>query len=532
MSKGDAPSAEAAGPTGRPLVEALLRVEAYPPPAPARVDLVVTHISWVFLTDHDVWKVKRPVDYGFLDYTTLERRRHFCHEEVRLNRRLAPDVYLGVVPVRRGPDGPTLTGDGPVIDHAVHMRRLSDAGSADALLRAGALTHDHLWRVAATLARFYAAAPATPAYGTADVIRANVTENFDQVRPFVGRFLSRTTLDAVRDWQLGFLDRHADRLQARVDAGRVRDGHGDLRLEHVYFEGPDPLVLDGIEFNERFRMGDVASDAGFLAMELDARGRPDLAASFLGRFALEANDYDLYGVVDFYVSYRAWVRAKVAAFLAADPSTPPDKAGRKAGEARQLFALAERRAHAPTAAGPVVAVGGIIGTGKTVMAEALAQALALPVVASDRTRKWLAGVEATERAPEAAYAADFSRRTFDEVFRRAGVVLRSGRGVILDATFRDRDLRRRARELAGRYGCRFLFVETTCDDATLRERLRRRAAGPSVSDATESLLARVRTEFEPVTELPPAEHLVVDTTGPAASRVAAVRRALELAPAV
>src|SRR5262249_33509437 len=160
--------------------------------------------------------------------------------------------------------------------------------------------------------------------------------------------------------------------------------------------------------NERLRMGDVASDAGFLAMELEARSCPDLAASFLGRFALESNDYDLYDVVDFYVSYRAWVRAKVAAFLAADPSTPPDKAARNADEARQLFALAERQAGAARVPGPVVAVGGVIGTGKTVMAEALAGTLALPVVASDRTRKWLAGIEPTERAPETAYAADFS----------------------------------------------------------------------------------------------------------------------------
>jgi predicted kinase len=174
-----------------------------------------------------------------------------------------------------------------------------------------------------------------------------------------------------------------------------------------------------------------------------------------------------------------------------------------------------------------VAVGGVIGTGKTVLAEALAQALALPVVASDRTRKRLAGVGPTERAPASAYTPAFSDRTFDEVFRRAGVVAGSGRGVILHATFRDRELRRRARELAGRHGRPFLFVETTCDDATLRERLRRRAAGPSVSDATEALLARVRAEFEPVTELAPPEHLVARTTEPIPALVAVVRRALE-----
>ena len=216
----------------------------------------------------------------------------------------------------------------------------------------------------------------------------------------------------------------------------------------------------------------------------------------------------------------------VASLLTADPSTPMDKAARKAGEARALFALAEGYTRPPAAPAPVVAVGGLIGTGKTVLAEALARALGLPVVASDRTRKWLAGLAPTQPAPAAAYTADFSRRTFDEVFRRAAVVRRSGRGVILDATFRERDLRRRAQELADGHGRPFLFVETTCDDATLRERLRRRATGPAVSDATEPLLARMRAEFEPVTELDPAQHLTVRTTEPTATLVDAVRRRL------
>jgi aminoglycoside phosphotransferase family enzyme/predicted kinase len=509
-----------------PIVAGLLRPEAYPPPPPRRVEMVATHISWVFLTDRDVWKVKRPVDYGFLDYTTVERRRHFCEEEVRLNRRLAPDVYLGVVPVRSSPAGPTLTGDGAVLDHAVHMRRVAESASAEALLRAGRLGHGSLWRLAGTLARFYAAAASAPRYGSAEVVGANLAENFEQVQPFVGRFLTRATFEAVRAWQTGLVGREPERFAARVRQGRIRDGHGDLRLEHVYFEGEDPIVLDCVEFNERFRMGDVASDVAFLAMELDGRARPDLAESFLGRFALEADDHDLYAVVDFYRSYRAWVRGKVAAFLAVDPATPAEKATRKAAEARGLFALAEALARSPGRPAAVIAVGGVIGTGKTVMAEALARALAVPVVASDRTRKHLAGVAATDRAPDSAYTAEATRRTFDEVFRRAGVVTASGRSVILDATFRDRSLRRRARELAARAGARFLFLETTADDATLRERLRRRAAGSSVSDATESLLERVRAEFEPVTELAAGEHLVLRTTEPVETRVEAVRRAL------
>jgi aminoglycoside phosphotransferase family enzyme/predicted kinase len=483
---------------------------------------ITTHISWVFLTDREVWKLKRPVDYGFVDYTTLDRRQRCCEEEVRLNRRLAPDVYLGVVPVRLGPEGHGFGPEGDIVDYAVRMRRLPDETSAEALLRARALTPEHLALLASRLAQFFAGADPAPSMGAIDLIRENVSENFAQVEPFVDRFVSRETLTAVRRWQLEVLERDAGRFRARVEQGRIRDGHGDLRLEHVYFEDSDPIVIDCVEFNERLRCGDTAADVAFLAMELTVRGRHDLAELLLAGFALESDDYDLYGVVDFYAGYRAWVRGKVAAFLAADPSTPPEKAERKDREARTLFALARSYAETRSGATPVIAVGGVIGTGKSTLAQALGRATGLPVIASDRLRKGLAGIHATERAPDSAYSAAFSARTFDELFRRAAVVLGSGRGVVLDATFRARDLRRRARDLARQHGRQFLFAETVCDEATLRERLRRRAAGPSVSDAGEGLLERIRAEFEPVTELSADEHLRVDTSGTseAAARVA------------
>jgi len=490
--------------------------------------LITTHISWVFLTDYEVWKLKRPVDYGFVDYTTLERRRQCCEDEVRLNRRLAPDVYLGVVPVRLGPDGFGLGTEGEIVDYAVRMRRLADEHSADALLRRNVLTPDQLARLAAQLARFFLNAPPTPEAGAIEVVRGNVIENFTQVEPFVGRFLSRETFDATRTWQLETLARQSSRFRERVALRRIRDGHGDLRLEHVYFEGSQPLVVDCVEFNERLRHGDQASDVAFLAMELTARGRTDLGEVFLAAFALESDDFDLYGVVDFYGGYRAWVRGKVAALLAADPSTPSEKRARKAEEARTLFSLARSYGESPGPSGPVIAVGGLIGSGKSTLATRVGRETAVPVISSDRIRKSLAGLRAMERAPASAYSPDVSARTFDEVFRRAGVVLDSGRGVVLDATFRDRALRLRARDLAQRHERPFLFVETMCDEATLRDRLRRRASGPSISDAGENLLDRVRAEFEPVTELGASQHIRVDTTGSTETAVHAVLGTLRI----
>ena len=327
------------------------------------VSLRTTHASWVFLTDGDAWKVKRPVDFGFLDFRTLEARRRACEDEVRLNRRLAPGVYLGVEPVRSSPDGFSLQGAGPIADWAVHMRRLPDGASAEAMLGRGLLRPERLAALAKRLAAFLADARPTPELGGPQVLRHNVDENFAQVAPFVGDLVDRATFDDVRAFQLGALAAHADRFVARVGEGRIRDGHGDLRLEHVYFlPEPDGIVaIDCIEFNDRFRCGDAAGEAAFLAMELEAARCPDLAAGFLARFAEESDDFGLYGVVDFYLSYRAWVRGKVAAFLASDATEEAALRTRKRDEARRQFALARSFSGAPVDAPFVVAVGGIVG---------------------------------------------------------------------------------------------------------------------------------------------------------------------------
>jgi hypothetical protein len=504
------------------LLEDLSRPDAWPPPAagaqasasPARasVEVRITHGSWVFLVGAEAWKVKRPVDYGFLDFTTLDKRRFFCEAEVRLNRRLAPGIYLGVEPVRRDARGHSLARGGEIVDWAVRMRRLPDEASALALVRSGALTHEQLGELAGLLARFYEEAEPAPQLSGIEVVRANVRENFDQVEPYVGRFVDEPLFREVRGWQERFLEERQGRFEARAASGRIRDGHGDLRLEHVYFTGGAPLVIDCIDFNERFRCCDAASDVAFLAMDLIHNDRAGLASWFLHCFARESNDYDLYSVVDFYIAYRAWVRGKVACLVAADPETGAVKRERKADEARVFFKLAHACTRPFFETPWVIGVGGLIGSGKSTLAEALARELGFPVVSSDATRKRLAGLLPTQRGGEEIYTRAFSERTFAEVFRRAGVVLDSGRGVILDTTFSSRATRRQARALAERWRRPFLLAEARCDEAVLRQRLRRRAEGPALSDAGEGLLDDFRQRFEPIDELPAGEHRVCDTT--------------------
>jgi aminoglycoside phosphotransferase family enzyme/predicted kinase len=505
----------------------LARPGAFPPPAPRRVTLAATHASWVFLTEGEAWKVKRPVSFGFLDYSDADKRRHCCEEELRLGLRLAPDVYLGVVPVYLGPNGHSFVAPGTVVDHAVRMRRLPDSESAAALLLADRLSPRHLQRLADLLAEFFASAPATPQLGVPGILAANLAENQRQLRPYVDRIVDGDEVNALYHWQQGQLFANAGRLRERIDLGRIRDGHGDLRLEHVYFpEDAAPLVIDPIEFNRRFRCADVALDVAFLAMELDAGGRHDLAAFFLSSFARASNDYELYPLMDLYLAYRAQVRAKVACFVAGDPTTPPAKARRKAASARRLMALALRYRHNDQPR-PIIAVGGPIGAGKSALAEALSRTLALPAISSDATRKHLGGVRATEPGGATLYSPEMDRRTLAEMLRRARLVVDSGRGVVLDATFRQRETRAAARALAEANGAPFLFVELVADAATLRARLRARKAGESVSDAREDLLERMLAEYDPPTELPEGQRLRLDGRLEIDALAGCVARALE-----
>jgi aminoglycoside phosphotransferase family enzyme/predicted kinase len=525
--------AKASGMTEPPprMIRDLLRPEAWGAAPAVPVELRTTHASWVFLVGDDVWKVKRPVDFGFLDFRSIENRRHFCQEEVRLNRRLAAGVYLGVEPVRAGADGCGIGGGGDVVDWAVHMRRLPEDASAAAMLGRGALGADDLTALANTLARFVADVPATPAAGAPAFLRRNVDENFAQMEPYAGDIVDPATFDEVCRFQLGALADHHDRFLARADEGRIRDGHGDLRLEHVYFlPPPDGIVaIDCIEFNDRIRCGDVAGEAAFFAMELEAARRPDLAAGFLARFAEASDDFGLYGVLDFYLSYRAWVRGKVAAFVASDPAADHGVRARKREEARRAFALARSFSGRPLDVPFVIAVGGMIGSGKSTLASALGRALAVPVVSSDQTRKAMAGIAATARGDAELYTPGAVARTYREILRRAELVAASGRGVILDATFLARRWRLAAAELARAAGGSFVHIEARAEAAVLSARLAARRTAPSVSDATDAELDTIAAASEPIEPDEPGQHLAVDTSGDPAHALAGALAALERA---
>lgn len=503
-------------------------------------ELRETHISNVFLTENTVFKVKKPVRLGFLDFSSLEARKRYCEAEVQLNRRLADRVYRGVRAITRDAQGVHRIASGDaapsgeeIVDYAVEMVRLRDRDAADVRLREGRLSREDLVRVAERLAEFHAAARCdaeTARYGERAVIAQNVIENFEQTRETAPSFLSAKGIAEIEHWQREFLEREQARFEARIKAGRIRDGHGDLRLEHCYLADDGSVqIIDCIEFNERFRFGDVCADVAFLSMDLSWHERPDLSELFLASYARVSGDYDLYALVDFYESYRAYVRGKVASLLAADESAEPSAREHARSTARKYYQLAEACAREPLDKPRLYAVGGIIASGKSTLASQLAELIHAPVLETDRTRKQMAGLDPHTPWRDAAFSGHYgpeqTRAVYEELLRRADVILRSGRSAIIDASFRERSQREAARARAAALGCEFVFVECVPPLAVCRKRLAQRERGPSTSDGRAEIFDDFVRSYEPVTELDSTQHVRIDTSADA-PQVSAQLRAL------
>jgi len=464
------------------------------------IEVRQTHASVVFLTGSEVFKLKKPVNFGFLDYSTPRRRAVMCHREVSINRRLAPDVYLGVLRLMAaGEDRLQIEGSGPVVDYLVHMRRLDDDASLASLVVRDEATPAQIRIVARRLTDFHAAAPlAPPRYGSRPAARRNVEDNFTILQPFVENTIPRSTFETISDYSRSFLGRNAALFRQRVQEGRIRECHGDLRAEHIYL-APTLEIIDAIEFNRRLQCIDVANDLAFLAMDLDAMGAPHLSRLLVEEYQQASND-KLGGLLAFYAAYRAVVRAKVASLRSAQDEVPPSSRERAHTEALRFahrawrYAAGEQR---PT----LVAMVGLTGAGKSTLARVFGDVLSARVVSADETRKQMAGMAAFQQSEDPAdtglYAPEINRRVYDSLIESARLNLAVGRDVVLDATFRRRADRASAAKLALTVGARLLLVECTAADDTVRSRLDARArAGDPWSDGRWEIYLSQRATFE------------------------------------
>ena len=322
-------------------IAALLKAEKYPHPVDT-VELVQTHISFVLLAGDFVYKFKKPVNFGFLDFSTLEKRRHCCEQELALNRRLSPEIYLGLVSVTDDDGEITLDGQGPVIEYGVKMRRMPEERMMVRVIDRGELQPDHIQALVDVLVPFYEKAETSPAidtFGTAEAVAVNVLENFDQTRDFIGGgALTREQFDRISAYARLVLAQ-TDIFQARIEEGRIRDCHGDLYSANICL-ADKVYIYDCIEFNERFRYCDVASDVAFLAMDLDFHGLQELSALFIDRFCARSGDEGLHQMLNFYTCYRAYVRGKIGLFTAADPAVDARVKEKSLAAAGRYFSLA------------------------------------------------------------------------------------------------------------------------------------------------------------------------------------------------
>jgi aminoglycoside phosphotransferase family enzyme/predicted kinase len=477
---------------------------------PESVELVETHISWVFLAGELAFKVKKPVVFPFLDYGTPERRRVLCQEEVRLNRRLAPDLYRGVHGLaRRDGDWGLADADDPSAEEwAVEMRRFDEGRTLAGLLAAGSLRKDDVAAVGRLVARFHAGASVVEHGGSrVEAARRATGDNFDEIAACPDAAPERA-LASGRRLVNAFLARRGEELEGRARAGLVRDCHGDLRAEHVVFE-ERVEVFDCIEFTPRLREIDVAADVAFLTMDLVHSEREDLATAFVAAYREAGGDPGDDPLLSFFAAYRAWVRVKVACLRAGE--LPPDDERRETtlAEAPRFAATARRfewRARAPR----LLVICGSSATGKTFLATRLERLSGWTRLSSDAVRKELLGLEPTGRAPSDAYTPEVSERTYAELGRRARAQLAAGGGVIVDATFRFR----RDRQAFGTEDG--LFVECRAPAALLADRAAAREGEPGrISDADLEQVERQQLEFEPLDELPGDRRSVLDTDRPA-----------------
>jgi aminoglycoside phosphotransferase family enzyme/predicted kinase len=487
------------------LVAAMRDPKFYPKP-PTQVIYKETHISHVFLAGDLAYKVKKAVRYSFLDYSTLAKRRHFLQEELRLNRRLAPSVYLSVIPVAFGSQGWRLGAWDSPSEYTLVMRRLPERRMLPALLACGQVNAPMMQHLAEVIAEFHLHAEPIAAVESArhrEEVEREWTDNLSELRPFAGRLIDFESLRRLEDFGAGFIERHSELLQRRAREGWIRDVHGDLHCEHVCFAPEGIQIYDCIEFSPKLRRCDLASEIAFLLMDLEVRGAGSLRAPFLNRYLELVNDPELPLLLPFYECYRALVRAKVEALR---PETASARAPRYFQYALDLTWQ--------TLKPFLILVTGLTGSGKSTLSRELAKHLRIPVINSDAVRKELIGESGRKMLPFGAgiYSDAMTEKTYDRMADLAREQVLAGAGAILDATFSTKANRKKFLELAEQLNVPLLVIRCFASEQTTRARLARRlAGGTDISNGRWEIYVRQKEAYEPMEEFPPACRLELDT---------------------
>jgi len=461
--------------------------------------LLETHISWVILTGPYAYKIKKALDLGFLDFSTLERRRFFCQEEIRLNGRLAPHIYLDVVSITGSAQRPRLGGQGPAIEYAVRMHQFPQGGLLDRLAAAGRLLPSHVDEIARLVSRFHntiAQAPRDSPLGSPEGARAPVEENFRHILPLLREAGMRTRVEGLRAWSEAAFQALSPVIARRKADGHVRECHGDMHLGNMALVDDRIIIFDGIEFNDNLRWIDVMSEVAFLASDLEHRGRAYYSWRFLNAYLEITGDYGGLALLRYYQAYRAMVRAKVTRIRLSQSDLPV--ADRPGVEAEFRLYVSQAEGYTRPGRARLLLMRGVSGAGKTVISESLLERLGAIRLRSDVERKRLHALAPTDRSGSALaaglYTPEATARTYAHLQGLAEGLLVAGFPVIVDATFLKRGQREPFRTLADELAVPFIILDIHADEAVLRQRILDRAR--TGADASEADLAVLESQLE------------------------------------
>ena len=480
-----------------PLVEALSRREAYPDAA-GTIEVVETHISWIFLTDSYAYKVKKPLNLGFLDFSTLEKRRHFCNEELRLNRRLCPEIYLAVVPVAQSDNAFFVDREGEVIDYAVKMVRFDRTMELDRMLSSGLINIRHIDSLATLVAEFHQSIPAVKAetgFGHPLNLIKPILANFIHTEPVASNRGEATRLAEVKEWTLREHQRLYSLFELRQHKGFIRQCHGDMHTGNMVWWKNRIFIFDCIEFNENLSKIDVISDLSFLFMDLEHAGYPAFAWRFLNNYLTETGDYSALTLLRFYAVYRAMVRAKVTAIRYVQTTDESTKK-RILEEHFSYLQLAERFTCKQKPL--LVLTCGVSGSGKTTLAIEIAQRIGSVHIRSDIERKRLAGLKQLERSDnttkDSLYSEEMGLQTYKQMLDVATLCIEEGLRIIVDATFLKAETRQMFIEAARRFHCECRILHFHAPLEVLKERVQKRYL--TGNDASEADVAVLMSQLE------------------------------------
>ena len=496
------------------LINALQNPALYPHPVKG-FELIETHISWVLLTGEYAYKIKKPMNFGFLDFTELGQREHFCKEELRLNQRLTEGLYLEVLPITGSAEAPQIAGEGAAIEYALKMRQFPQGQMLTTLQANGELDAGHIDQLARQIAEFHLQTPKVPAeqpFGSPDSVMAPVEQNFEQIRPFLSDKADLQQLDNLQAWARSSFERLEGLFAARKANGFTRECHGDIHLGNATVIDGKVVIFDCIEFNEPFRKTDVWADTAFLAMDLEDRGLKCLARRFVSQYLELTGDYEGLEVLNFYKAYRALVRAKIALF-----SMPANADGVQRATSLRTYRnyanLAESYSAIPSRL--LAITHGVSAVGKSHVAMRLVEALGAVRVRSDVERKRLFGEQQQAEAGQlqaGIYDQDASAATYQRLHQLAATILRAGFPVVLDATYLKQAQRQAAAEVASSTGVPLLILDCQAPEAVIASWLeQRQAENTDPSDATQEVVKAQQASREPLDEVELQQSTRVDT---------------------